>query len=752
MKATLKDLESHFAPPAWEEAMELVKETNEYDLTQPQANYFHVLSKNPDYHVEMMLADDGSVTAKCHCSAFKRSGICKHALAALIILRDRSIRRRRNRSRLKHEKILLDEVLKKLNVTELRKFVATHAHSHSAFRAEVLANYLHRIRRPDYHHLLNDMTPMDKYGIIKLNRNNLKSVRNIVAILHRQAQDLLKENALPQTIGILEATIPYLYRLSIKVPQFQHQLATELKHALKLFEAFCRLPMAPRLQKAAITLSMEVSGRDGFRMIKGTTTLLQSAEAFILEKKVRRNAFQLVEEKVATDTEQRILWGSLLIRWMRVWEMKPRNKEVKRMLSGIAPELVLELQAQRAYADVLYILSLYDPSKYDASTARPMLQAGLRAAKLTGDEPTGLTMAYALSVMHLDTEAWETLFRSDPESAVQALKIVHAYYPPHDRKEADHFLLSGLQRSGEKKLLLERLNQLDDVELLMQYDKTLVSDHTIALANMYTHHIHALRSMYGGETIRKKLAAIVYHLKDNELHTHVKDNLELMEKDVITKSNIRGFIFDLDGVIVDTAKHHFQSWQSIMLELGVEISEEDDAHTRGASRMESLEYLLQKYGVVMSEKEKESWAAKKNSIYLASIEQITPTDLLPGVLTFLEEARKSGFKLALGSASKNARAVLRKLEIENRFDAMLDGNDTTRSKPDPEIFIKGCEALKLPASEVVVFEDAAKGVQAAIDAGCHVVGIGSPQVLAKAAMTIDGLHQIEPKRITEVFA
>lgn len=748
----LKDLESHFAPPVWEEAMELVKETNEYDLTQPQANYFHVLSKNPDYHVEMVLADDGTVTAKCHCSTFKRSGACKHALAALSILRDRSIRRRRNRSRLKHEKILLDEVLKKLNVTELKKFVSTYAHSHSAFRAEVLANYLHRIRRPDYHHLLNDMTPMDKYGIIKLNRNNLKSVRNIVAILHRQAQDLLRENALPQTISILEATIPYLYRLSIKVPQFQHQLATELKHALKLFDAFCRLPMAPRLQKTAISLSMEVSGREGFSMIKGTTTLLQSAESFILEKKVRRTAFQLVEEKVMADIPQRTLWGCLLIRWMRLWEMKPKNKAVNRLLSDIAPEVALELQAQRAYEDVLFLLSLYDPSKYPTSTGRSMLQAGLRAAKLTGDEVTGLKMAYSLSVMHLDEDAWETLFRSDPESALQALKIVQEYYPPHERSEADHFLLSGLQRSGQKIRLMQRLSELDDVELLMQYDKTLLPDHIEALADMYTDHIHALRSMYGGETIRKKLSEIVYHLKDNDLHSRVKDNLELMENETKIKSNIRGFIFDLDGVIVDTAKHHFQSWKSIMQELGVEISAEDDKHTRGASRMESLEYLIQKYGVKMTSEEKESWAVKKNSIYLASIENITPADLLPGVLTFLEDARKEGFKLALGSASKNAKAVLGKLEVENRFDAILDGNDTTRSKPDPEIFIKGCEALQLPPSEVVVFEDAAKGVQAAIDAGCHVVGIGSPDILAKAAMTIEGLHQTDPKRITDIFS
>ena len=157
MKVVLLDLESHFETPILEEAMDLVKETNEYDLTQPEAGYFHCLSKNPDFHVEMNVTEDGMVSSKCHCAVFKRSKICKHAIAGIMILRDHKIRSRRNRSKSKHEKLLLDEVLKKLNITELRKFISEFAHSHSAFRAEVLASYLHLIRKPDYHHLLTDI-------------------------------------------------------------------------------------------------------------------------------------------------------------------------------------------------------------------------------------------------------------------------------------------------------------------------------------------------------------------------------------------------------------------------------------------------------------------------------------------------------------------------------------------------------------------------------------------------------------------
>jgi beta-phosphoglucomutase len=165
--------------------------------------------------------------------------------------------------------------------------------------------------------------------------------------------------------------------------------------------------------------------------------------------------------------------------------------------------------------------------------------------------------------------------------------------------------------------------------------------------------------------------------------------------------------------------------------------------------MESLEYLINRYGIQLTPEEKEMWAAKKNEVYLQAIEQISPYDLLPGALPFLIESKKAGLLLALGSASKNARGVLKKLEIEDRFDAILDGNDAKESKPDPEIFTKACVALGLEPSSVVVFEDAAKGVQAALAAGCKAVGLGDPATLKAADLVISGLDKATPSYIIE---
>ncbi len=753
MKVVLLELESHFSTPILEEAMDLVKETNEYDLTQPETGFFHCVSINPDYHVEMQVTTDGLVDVKCHCAVFKRAKICKHAIGGIMILRDHKIRNRRVRSKSKHEKLLLDDVLKKLNITELRKFISEYAQSHSAFRAEVLANYLHIIRKPDYHHLLMDMTPMDKFGVIKLNRNNLKSVRNIVAILLKQAQQLLKDNALPQTFQILEATIHHLYRLVIKVPQFQEQLTTELRHALRLFDAYCLAPMAPRLQKSAIILAMDVSSREGFLLLKGTSTLLRSAEPFILEKKNRRAAFQLVEEKITFENPQRILWACLLLRWARMWSMNTKKKEVKDILKSSIPDIIIELQAQREYEDLLHTLGTTKMETYPQATGQMMLQAGLRAAKLTGNDAIGLTLAYQLSVIHHDTEAWESLYHLNTESALKALQLVQEYYSPGDSEQADYFLLHGLKTSSQKQLLLEWLKALGDIQLLMDFDGPLTALYANELATMYAQSITALREKYGGETVRRKLNIINNHLKDIDLHALVVENLKNMEQkssaDNPGNGVIRGFIFDLDGVIVDTAEHHFLSWKTIMAELGAVISEEDDRHTRGASRMESLEYLLTKHKIKLTNEEKVMWAAKKNDLYLQAIKEITPRDLLPGVLAFLIDAKKAGLSIALGSASKNARTVLNKLGIENRFDVILDGTDTKKSKPDPEIFIKGCKAMQFQPNEVVVFEDAAKGVKAALAAGCKVVGIGDTEVLHEANYTITGLDQSTPLLIIE---
>jgi beta-phosphoglucomutase len=754
MKVVLFDIESHFSAAAMEEAMDLVKETNEYDLTQPEEGFYHFLSRQPDYHVEMAFKADGSVVAKCHCTIFKRAKQCKHALAALLMLRDHILRTRRAKSKSKHENLLLDDVLKKMSVTELRHFISTHAQSHSAFRAEILANYLHLIKKPDYHHLLLDMTPMDKFGTIKLNRNNLKSVRNIMATLLRQAQQLLREKALSETFLILEATIHHLYRLSIKVPQFQEQLSTELRLALRLFDALCHQPMAPRLQQSAFVMAMEVSAREGYTFLKGTKPLLLSIEPFILEEKSRHAAFQLAEKKALVDSKQQLPWACMVMRWMRIWAEKSNSKPLKSTLQRLMPDILQELSRQGDYEDVVYSLQSIQPESYEKTIQRGMLQAGLRAARQTGDRNLSSKYAYELSLSFLDMDAWDMLLEVDHEHAQRVLRVVNEYYQAGSDAAADQLLLHGWSATGQKDELLVRLEAIGDMDLLMRYDDQLKSTHRNSLEEVYAKHIYATREAYGGVIARQKLSNIFGHLKSIDLSAGVAEKLKLMDKkkkggEGQQGAEIRGFVFDLDGVIVDTAVHHFQSWKKILKELGAEITEEDDHHTRGASRMESLEYLLNRYHINLTQEEKEMWAAKKNEVYLEAIEQITPRDLLPGALAFLIDTRKAGLKLALGSASKNARGVLKKLGIEDRFDAILDGNDAKESKPNPEIFIKASEALGLDPAEVVVFEDAAKGVQAALAAGCHAVGLGDPDALKEADIVISGLDQTNPTHIIE---
>jgi beta-phosphoglucomutase len=290
--------------------------------------------------------------------------------------------------------------------------------------------------------------------------------------------------------------------------------------------------------------------------------------------------------------------------------------------------------------------------------------------------------------------------------------------------------------------------------LLVNYDKDLKAKFTNELEDAYAEYIQTIRETYGGIMARQKLNNIFSHLKGIDLYQSVIEKVKRMEKSteetqVPATRVIKGFVFDLDGVIVDTAIHHFQSWKKIMKELGVEIADSDDLHTRGAGRMESLEYLLQQYKIQLTDEQKQYWAARKNDIYVEAINGITPHDLLPGALSFLKASRSQGLLLALGSASKNARPVLKKLGVEEYFDAILDGNSAKESKPHPEIFLNACTALGLDPKSVVVFEDAAKGIQAALGAGCYAVGIGDPVSLSAAQIVIPGLDHASPSNIID---
>jgi len=205
---------------------------------------------------------------------------------------------------------------------------------------------------------------------------------------------------------------------------------------------------------------------------------------------------------------------------------------------------------------------------------------------------------------------------------------------------------------------------------------------------------------------------------------------------------IKACIFDLDGVIVDTAKYHFIAWREIAKELRFEFTEQHNERLKGVSRMTSLDILLEIGGVQISQQEKELLAHRKNEHYRTFILNMKPDEILPGAKEFLYTLRKNGFATALGSASKNAMTILDRLELTGLFDAIIDGNKTSKAKPDPEVFLKGAEALNIDPKYCIVFEDAEAGVEAAIAAGMKCVGIGSPEILSKAQFVVSGLDKM----------
>lgn len=188
---------------------------------------------------------------------------------------------------------------------------------------------------------------------------------------------------------------------------------------------------------------------------------------------------------------------------------------------------------------------------------------------------------------------------------------------------------------------------------------------------------------------------------------------------------IKGVIFDLDGVLVDTAVFHFQAWKRLAQELGFDFTEIENEQLKGVSRIASLEKILNWAGVDASESEKIEMAERKNRWYLDLVEQMKADEILPGSLKLLHWLKENGYQIALGSASKNAPLILEKTGMISFFDVLVDGNSVSLSKPNPEVFLKSARDLKLLPEVCLVFEDAQAGVDAARAAGMSVIGIGS---------------------------
>ncbi|MGV8981987.1 beta-phosphoglucomutase [Clostridium sp.] len=206
--------------------------------------------------------------------------------------------------------------------------------------------------------------------------------------------------------------------------------------------------------------------------------------------------------------------------------------------------------------------------------------------------------------------------------------------------------------------------------------------------------------------------------------------------------NIKAFIFDLDGVLVDTAKYHYLAWRRLAEELNIDFSVRDNERLKGVSRMQSLQIILEIGNITLNDDKKVELAQKKNTWYVEYISKLTPDDILPGVIGFIESSKVNGIKVALGSASKNSMLILDKLNLTDYFDAIIDGTKVSKAKPNPEVFLKGAEALKVLPSQCIVFEDAEAGVEAAINAGMYCVGIGSKDVLKKAHLVLSGFYGI----------
>lgn len=213
---------------------------------------------------------------------------------------------------------------------------------------------------------------------------------------------------------------------------------------------------------------------------------------------------------------------------------------------------------------------------------------------------------------------------------------------------------------------------------------------------------------------------------------------------------IRGFIFDLDGVIVDTAKYHFLAWKRLADQLNIDFSERDNERLKGVSRMKSLDIILELGSQEPVHELKSKYAALKNEWYVDYISKMTPAEILPGSIEFLTELKNAGKLTAIGSASKNTTTILERLSITDLFDAVVDGNLVSKAKPDPEVFLIAARLLRLEPAECVVFEDAIAGVQAALAAGMICVGIGSPSVLKKAQIVVGGLNGMNLRKIEEI--
>ena len=214
---------------------------------------------------------------------------------------------------------------------------------------------------------------------------------------------------------------------------------------------------------------------------------------------------------------------------------------------------------------------------------------------------------------------------------------------------------------------------------------------------------------------------------------------------------IKGFIFDLDGVLVDTAKYHYLAWKKFASMFNYDFTEEENEEFKGVSRKRCLDILLAKVGVEATQEQIDQWLIQKNEDYLTYISSMDASEVLPGVKAFLDILKANQIPMAVGSASKNAIPILEKLGLLSYFVEVVDGNKVSKAKPDPEVFLLAAQSLGVANDQTVVFEDAIAGIQAANAAQMISIGIGDAQVLSEAAYNFENFNQITNEIITELI-
>lgn len=207
------------------------------------------------------------------------------------------------------------------------------------------------------------------------------------------------------------------------------------------------------------------------------------------------------------------------------------------------------------------------------------------------------------------------------------------------------------------------------------------------------------------------------------------------------ESTYKGILFDLDGVLVDTARYHYLAWKKLALQWDLELTPEANEELKGVSRVNSLHWILKKANVSLTDEGFKRAMEQKNQDYLSYIAKMDSGDLLRGALDFLKDCQRQGYRMALASASKNAPLIIEKLGIHHFFDAIADGNSTTKSKPDPDVFLIAASSIGIDPTQCVAIEDSQKGIQAANNAGCYTVGIGEKEVLTEANTVYKGLYE-----------